>query len=87
MTEDRVIYEVAVPHDEQSMLDDTPEEYRVVIPTYAPVACVIHGRYGKRWHANVSARWLVRHLIERLGEVQQSEDDPEPHFGDSSDLE
>lgn len=61
----RIIYRVTVPLSAKTLCDDTPDEYRVEVPPNAHVACIIYGRYGKRWHANVSARWLVRHLIDK----------------------
>jgi hypothetical protein len=70
---DREIYRIVVPKQEQSLLDDTPLEYRVVVPD-APCCCIIHGRYGKRWHSNVSARWLVRHLIEENAKLREERD-------------
>jgi len=60
-----VIYSVCVPSEQHNLCDDTPDEYRVEIPANSPVRCIIYGRYGKRWLPNVSARWLVRHLIEQ----------------------
>jgi hypothetical protein len=69
---EREIYRVSVPPDQRTLCDDTPEEYRVEVPVSdgpvgSPVSCIIYGRYGNRWIANISARWLVRHLIGDLG--------------------
>jgi hypothetical protein len=58
------MYRVSVPPDERNLVDDTPEEYLVVDAD--GVCCLIYGRYDGLWHCNVSARWLVRHLIETL---------------------
>ena len=65
---EREIYRVSVPDSEKSLMDDTPDEYSVVVPEDTPdCRCLIRGRYDRRWHTNVSARWLVRHLIEKMG--------------------
>lgn len=73
--EAHLLYRVEVPEAERKMLDDTPEEYAVVDFPDAkgprPV-CMIWGRYGKRWQANASGRWLVSHLIGML--PKQTED-------------
>jgi hypothetical protein len=57
-----VVYRVSAPPDERNLVDDTPEEYIVMEDDCC--CCLIYGRYGGLWHCNVSARWLVRHLIE-----------------------
>lgn len=59
-----IIYSVEVPKDQRSILDDTPESYVVEVPSNAPCCCIVYGQYGKRREANVSCRWLVRHLVE-----------------------
>lgn len=72
---ERIIYEVTVPEDQRSLCDDTPNKYRVVIPNHGtPCCCLVYGFYTDkvsrgRWEANCSARWIVRHLIERLNEL------------------
>lgn len=73
MTMDRILYQISVPEQVRNVVDDTPEEYRVVVPDSVKVACIIHGRYGRRWHANCSARWLVRHLLDALMDTMQKE--------------
>jgi hypothetical protein len=57
-----IVYRVTVPEDERSMIDDTPDEY--LVTKSDGCCCLIYGRYGGLWHCNVSARWLVRHLLE-----------------------
>lgn len=74
MRSERIIYEVDVPTDQRSLADDTPNKYRVVIPEDSSCCCIVYGFYTDkisrgRWDANCSARWLVRHLIERLNEL------------------
>lgn len=68
---ERIIYEVTVPEDQRSMMDDTPAAYRVTIPDQAGEAacCLVYGKYRSDWQANASCRWLVRHLIEKLKEL------------------
>jgi hypothetical protein len=61
---EEVLYECEVPKDQRGMLDDTPNVYRVA--TNPSCVCIIYGKYRERWEANVSARWLVRHLLDRL---------------------
>jgi len=70
MTE-RIIYEVEVPENERSLEYDIPEAYRVAVIEGLP-ECMVYGRYSKHrerpeWVPNVSARWLVKHLVDRLG--------------------
>lgn len=52
-----------------SNFGDIPDEYAVFeIPDDGPVlygGCIIYGKYHGVWHANVSARALVAHLLER----------------------
>jgi hypothetical protein len=60
---DATIYQIVPPQSEKTHCDDTPDEYRVDEPSDSAVSCIVYGRYGRLWHANVSARWLVRHLI------------------------
>ena len=71
-SETRLLYRAEVPASERKMLDDTPEEYVVVDFPDAkgprPV-CMIWGRFGTRWEANASGRWLVAHL---LGQIEQN---------------
>lgn len=62
---------MTVPDDQQSVVDDTPAEYRVVVIDDGPVACMIYGRYGNRWVANAKTRWLVRHLIEEIEKLRK----------------
>ncbi|HXJ44052.1 MAG TPA: hypothetical protein VNH18_32495 [Bryobacteraceae bacterium] len=65
MTDEEVtLYEVEVPEAERTMIDDTPEAYRVV--RRPPCVCMIYGRYHGRWQANAPARWLVAHLLQKL---------------------
>jgi len=71
MLEGQVIYEVDVPQDQQSMMDDTPTKYRVVIPDKSACCCIIYGMYRDEWQANASARWLVRHLAEELAAAEE----------------
>ena len=73
MTTDRILYQISVPEQMRNVVDDTPEEYRIVFPNGVKVACMIYGRYGRRWHANCSARWLVRHLLDALMDTMQKE--------------
>lgn len=73
MSKDRVLYQVGVPDNMRNVVDDTPEEYRVVVPDGVTIACIIYGRYGRQWHANCSPRWLVRHLLEALMDTMQKE--------------
>lgn len=70
MRDGRVIFDVAVPKNQQSMMDDTPTHYRVIIPDQGACCCMIYGMYKGSWVANASARWLVRHLIEELHAAQ-----------------
>lgn len=71
-----LLYRVEVPEAERKMLDDTPEEYAVVdfpdAKSPRPV-CMLWGRYGTRWEANVCGRWLVAHLLVAplLGQIEQ----------------
>lgn len=66
----RIVYEVEVPVDGRLSFDGTPDTYRVVEPTDgANYSCMIYGKYRREewiWIANVSTRWLVKHLLERL---------------------
>jgi hypothetical protein len=63
------LYECTVPLDQRSLLDDTPRAYRVEAG-HGPCICIIYGDYGEkereRWQANISARWLVVHLLEEI---------------------
>lgn len=67
-----VILACEVPEDDRPPIDDVPEAYRVAVPDYhVPGDCIIYGRYHGKWHANVPARWLVRHLIEEGNKLRK----------------
>lgn len=66
MTKDKIVYEIEVPQAEREVIDDTPDAYRVVVPHASHCCCVIYGRYHGRWKANVSCRWLVMHLLDKI---------------------
>ncbi len=58
-----ITFMVSVPLSEQSRIDDIAEEYAVETDRAIPGRCIIWGRYNGKWHPNVSARWLVHHLL------------------------
>lgn len=60
---------VEVPSSERvNSIDDIAEAYAVDVGDDIPGGCIIWGRYRGKWHANVSARWLVSKFI--LGATQ-----------------
>jgi len=49
---------------------DCADEYAVTLRSSAISGIIIWGRFGTKWQANPwSARPLVRHLLERCGEI------------------
>ena len=63
----KVLYRVTVPEARNKALRfaDLADEYVVIDLPPENGGCAILGRYGDRWHWNVSGRWLVRHLLDQ----------------------
>lgn len=48
----------------KKIIEDCPDEYRVVSDTQAIGGIIVYGRYGKRWVANPQLRHLVVTLMQ-----------------------
>ena len=60
------------PANDSAPMNDTPSEYAVVVHKnqQVPGGCIIYGKHRGEWMANVSARWLVLHLIRSLNRIK-----------------
>jgi hypothetical protein len=71
---DKVIYYVAMPKDRygltesEAMHQDMPKAYAVVSRPEANAGIMVYGHYRGKWIANPgSSRFLIRHLLEKVG--------------------
>jgi len=65
----QLIYSVEVPAEVRAAdkYADIAEAYAVEAGEHIPGGCIIWGLYHGEWIANISARWLVLHLLTKAG--------------------
>ncbi len=81
---EKIIYQVDVTpkNRDADIFTDVPEAYCVVAHgEMGGCGIVVWSLYRGNWHANCSARWLVRHLLEKVEKLEKTPLDNQKRIG------